>query len=168
MSGLGRLRIERSGDDVDFVDDLAEGGKLVAFESLVENLLACARVEYPVVIVVIVVVDVVIPQYRMPSWNPCGIPVRYPTHFERRAHVPGLELLIHFQDNPAQAVHATAQEDAAGGRVMDELECMGLGMVYELVTSEALLMDGLVPIPRLPIVGVSSLRDRRSFRDRRM
>lgn len=85
MSGLGRLCIERSGDDLDFVDDLAEGGKLVAFESLVENLLACARVEYPVVIVVIVVVDVVIPQYRMPSWNPCGILVRYPTHFERRA-----------------------------------------------------------------------------------
>ena len=167
MSGLGRLRIECAGDDLDFVDDLTEGRELVAFESLVENLLAGARVEYPVVIVVIVLVHVVIPQHRVPFPNPCDIPIPLSTHLENPAHVSGIEVFVHLQDNTTQTVQVTEQMQTAARRVFGEFEGMGLGTVYELVISEALLVDGLVPIPRVPVVGVSSFRDRRSSRDRR-
>lgn len=93
---LGRRRFERSGNDLDLVDDLAEGRKLVAFELLGEYPPACVRIEHPVVIEVVVVVHVVIPQYRMPSGDPCGVPILYSTHLERSADVPGFELFVHF------------------------------------------------------------------------
>lgn len=170
MSKLGHRRFEHSSDDLDLVDDLAESRKLVAFDPLIEDLLACARIEHPVVIEVIVVVHVVIPQHRMPAGDPCGIPIPHPAHLrlERRAHVSAIEVFVHFQDDAAPTVHVTKKMHAAGGRVLGKLERMRLGMVYELVTSEALLVDGLVSIPRVPVVGVSSFWDRRSFRDRRM
>ena len=95
VSGLERRRFKRAGDDLDLVDDLTEGRKLIAFEPLGEDPLACERIEHPVVIEVIVVVHIVIPQYRMPSGDPRGIPVYRPTHLEKPADVPGFELFVY-------------------------------------------------------------------------
>ena len=149
---------KRPRDYLNLVDDLTECWKLVPLQGFVEYFLARAGIEHPVMVVVVVEVDVVVSQYRMSVGEPCGVPVRYSPDLAEAADVARFEPLVDFQDDTAMAVHEAGEINGASGRVLGEGESVGARTVYERVLVNALVVDGLVVVPGVPVVRVSSVR----------